>query len=126
MHGAALMVDWGAIGSVAGVGLLLLAIAGGLIGYGVLRNKVATVIARQNKADERMDRLESAIERATHVGNQVDLLRQSTESQHTLLRTEASAANNLLTAKLDVVAAEVRSFMQGQASMGRARSKPEG
>ena len=120
------MLDWSALGSVAGVGLLVLAIGGIAVGYGVLRNKVANVTARQNKADERMDRLESAIEKATHVGNQVDLLRQSTESQHTLLRTEANAAQNLLTAKLDVVAAEVRSFMQGQASMGRARAKPEG
>lgn len=120
------MLDWGAVGSIAGIGLLVLAIGGIAVGYGVLRNKVANLAARQSKADERMDKIETAVEKATHVGNQVDLLRQSTESQHLLLRTEANAAQNLLTAKLDVVAAEVRSFMHGQASMGQARARPEG
>ena len=119
-------MDWVVVAGVAALVAIVCAIVGPAVSYGVLRNKVANVTARQNKADDRMDKLDNAIDQATKIGAQVDLLRQSTESQHTLLRTEANAAQNLMTAKLDVVAAEVRSFMHGQASMGqlRAAAKP--
>lgn len=108
-------MDWGAFVAVG------LAVAGGLVGYGVLRQKVANLASYVADQDAKIDRLAVALEKATSVGQQVALLQQSTESGHTLLRTEQHAANNLLNEKLDRVAGEVRSFMQGQASGGQSR-----
>jgi hypothetical protein len=115
------VIDWVAAGAIGTAGSALLA-AG--ISWGVLRNRVATHAVRLDEGDKRMDRMEEAITSSQKIGNQVDLLAQRTDSGHALLKQQQEASDRLLSTKMDGVMGEVRSFMQGQASMGAKVSRP--
>lgn len=100
-----------------------LGVVGAAVSYGMMRQKVADLRERADEQDERLDKLTTALEKATSLGASVDLLRQSTGSQHELLLNKLEAGQTLTQERLDGVRSEVRAFMQGQAA-GR-RGQPQ-
>ena len=113
------MTDWtGAAGQYIASGF---SAAVALVSYGMLRQKVKDLDVRTGKNTERIDDLAS-------VKASVDLLAQSVDHGHTLIRTEAKAAQDLAAQTMDGLRSELRAFLQGQASAGQARAQnqPQG
>lgn len=119
------MVDWSAVTAIATVVGVLVVIAGGLIGYGVLSQRVRGLGEHAAKQDKRMDEMDTMVREALNIGSKVDLLSQRTDGAHTLLLTKLEASDKLTGSKLDGLAGEVRSFMQGQASAGQRAPRPK-
>jgi hypothetical protein len=87
----------------------LIALIGVAASYGVLRQQVKDITMRQDRQDEAMDKMAGAIEKATSVGNQVELLAERSKGDQALILE-----------KFEGLRGEVRSFMQGRESAAHA------